>query len=557
MRHAHATAADVRIARGLLAVLLLLTAGARPAAGGGAVATEHQLAAEAGAEMLRDGGSVGDAAIAAGAAICVVHPSSCGIGGGGFALVWRPDGGALALDYRERAPAAATTTLYMQDGKAVPDRTRRGGLAVGVPGEVRGWTALHARLGKLPLTRVLAPAIRLARDGFPLSESPHLRAAIERTAPLLNADPGLRAIFLGPDGALPGPDFVVRQPDLARTLEAVATHGESAFYEGTIAEAIAKTVSGAGGVMTAADLKAYAPRWRQPLYGNFRGRDVVTFPPPGSGGVVLEILGMLAAAPLEHPEWNSASWIHLLAGTMAQGFADRAHWYGDVAVPTERLLAPQRLVWLRSRLRDDRVVRPDVKLDPDSGTAHVSVVDDAGNAVSMTTTINTPFGAGLMVPGTGIALNNEMDDFAVAPDAANVYGLTGVAANAIAPGKRPQSSMSPTILLDGKRPAVVVGGSGGPTIITGVVQVILGVTLFDRGLVAAVEAPRIHDQGDPPRLALEPGFSAATRTGLTERGNQVVDVPRFGAVVATGLDAAGKPVAAGDARKDGGAVVVP
>jgi len=544
------------VARGFVVVLILLAASARPAAGGGAVATEHQLAAEAGAEMLRNGGSAGDAAIAAGAAICVVHPSSCGIGGGGFALVWRPDGGALALDYRERAPAAATPALYLKDGKPVPERTRRGGLAVAVPGEVRGWTALHARLGTLPMARVLAPAVRLARDGFPLSESPHLRAAIERTADLLRADPGLRAVYLGPDGALPGPDFVVRQADLARTLEAVGKDGEAAFYAGPVAAAIAKTVADTGGVMTVADLAAYKPRWRQPLYGSFRGRDVVTFPAPGSGGVVLEILGMLAAAPLDHPEWNSAKWVHLLAGTMAQGFADRAQWYGDVAVPTERLLDPKRLAWLRGRLRDDQVVRPDVKLDPDAGTAHVSVVDDAGNAVSMTTTINTPFGAGLMVPGTGIALNNEMDDFAVAPEAANVYGLRGLSANAIAPGKRPQSSMSPTILLDGKRPAVVVGGSGGPTIITGVVQVILGVTLFERDLEAAVTAPRIHDQGDPPRLAMEPGFSAETRAGLVKRGNQVVEVPRFGAVIATGLDADGRPVAAGDARKDGGAVVV-
>jgi gamma-glutamyltranspeptidase/glutathione hydrolase len=546
----------VRVARHLLAVLALLAATSSPAAGGGAVATEHQLAAEAGAELLRAGGSVGDAAIAAGAAICVVHPSSCGIGGGGFALVWRPDGGALALDYRERAPAAATTALYLQDGKPVPERTRRGGLAVGVPGEVRGWTALHARTGRLPLAKVLAPAIRLARDGFPLSASPHLRAAIERTAPLLAADAGLRAVFLGPDGAVPGPDFVVRQPDLARTLEAIGAHGEAAFYAGTTAEAIAKTIRDAGGVMTVADLAAYSPRWRQPLYGTFMGRDVVTFPPPGSGGVVLEILGMLAAAPLGEPGWDSASWLHLLAGCMAQGFADRARWYGDVAVPTDRLLAPPRLAWLRGRLRDDRVVRPDVALDPDAGTAHVSVVDDAGNAVSMTTTINTPFGAGLMVPGTGIALNNEMDDFAVTPDASNAYGLTGLSANAIAPGKRPQSSMSPTILLDGKRPAVVVGGSGGPTIITGVVQVVLGVTLFGRDLDAAVSAPRIHDQGEPPRLAMEPGFSPATRAGLIERGNLVTEVPSFGAVIATGLDASGTPVAAGDGRKDGGAVVV-
>ena len=535
--------------------------GAAPVAraGAGAVATEHPLAAAAGAEMLRAGGTVVDAAVAAAAAVCVVHASSCGLGGGGFALVHRDDGRDLALDYREEAPAAATPERFLTGGRPDEALARSGGLAVGVPGEAAGLVTLHRRFGRLPLARVLAPAIRLAGDGFLLAEAPHLRREIERSVDLLRADPGLRAVFLGADGAPPPADFRVRQPDLAATLERLGRRGAAALARGSAAAAIAGAVRERGGVLARADLAGYRPAWRRPLAGTFHGHRVVTFPPPGSGGVLLEMLGILARDDLAALGAGSATLLHLLAGGMAQGFADRARWYGDPAfgpVPVAALLAPPRLGRLRAGLSAVRVVEPRAELASEHGTAHVSVVDAAGNAAAITTTINTAFGAGIMVPGTGIILNNEMDDFALAPGVPNAFGLVGAAANALAPRKRPQSSMSPTVVLAGRRPALVAGGSGGPTIISGILQVLLGVVAFGRPLEAAVAAPRIHDQAVPPVLAVEPGVAPEVRAVLERLGHRVIEMPAIGAVAAAGLMPAGEPAAAGDPRKDGGAAVV-
>ena len=271
------------------------------------------------------------------------------------------------------------------------------------------------------------------------------------------------------------------------------------------------------------------------------------------------MLGILARDDLAALGAGSATLLHLLAGGMAQGFADRARWYGDPAfgpVPLAALLAPPRLGRLRARLSAVRVVEPRAELASEHGTAHVSVVDAAGNAAAITTTINTAFGAGIMVPGTGIILNNEMDDFALAPGVPNAFGLVGAAANALAPRKRPQSSMSPTVVLAGRRPALVVGGSGGPTIISGILQVVLGVVAFGRPLEAAVAAPRIHDQAVPPVLAVEPGVAPEVRAVLERLGHRVIEMPAIGAVAAAGLMPAGEPAAAGDPRKDGGAAVV-
>jgi gamma-glutamyltranspeptidase/glutathione hydrolase len=550
------------VRRNATIVVVLLLAALAPdvvAARAGAVATEHRLAAEAGAELLRAGGTAVDAAIAAAAAVCVVHPSSCGLGGGGFALVHRAGGGDWALDYRECAPAGATPDRYQKDGKPDESLLRTGGLAVAVPGEAAGITALHRRFGRLPLRRVLDPAIRLARDGFALADSPHLRREIERGAALLRADPGLRATFLGPDGVLPDASFRVQQPDLAHTLEAVASDGDRALSQGPRAAAILDAVRAHGGVLAARDLAGYRPIWRRPLEGRFLGRRVVTFPPPGSGAVLLEMLGLLAHDDLAALEPTSPTALHLLAGVMAQGFADRARWYGDpafTAVPVDALLAPPRLARLRARLSAVGVVEPAADLRSDAGTANVSVVDAEGNGVAITTTINTGFGAGILVPGTGIVLNNEMDDFAVAPGVPNAFGLVGTQANAVAPGKRPQSSMSPTIVLEGDRPALVIGGSGGPTIISGVFQVVLGRFAYRRDVAAAVAAPRVHDQGSPAGLLVEAAIPAGVRAVLARFGHRVVEFPSIGAVSAVGLDAGAALEAAGDGRKDGGGVVV-
>jgi gamma-glutamyltranspeptidase/glutathione hydrolase len=543
-------------------LVLVVALAAAPATGarGGAVATEHAAAAEAGAAMLRAGGNAIDAAVATAAAVCVVHASSCGIGGGGFALVYRPGAAPVALDYRETAPARATPDRYRTGGRPDASLLRTGGLAVGVPGEVAGLTLLHRRFGRLPLARVLAPAVTLARDGFRLGDTPHLGREIAHTATLLAADSGLRAIFLAPDGTPPGDDFRIVQRDLARTLEEVGARGARAFYRGPTAAAIVSAVQARNGVLTDDDLAAYRPLWRRPLERRFQGRRIITFPPPGSGGIVLEVLGILARDDLAALEPGSATFLHLLASAMAQGFADRAHWYGDPAftrVPVDGLLAPARLQALRQRISTLGAATPRVELDADAGTAHVSAVDLDGNAAAITTTINTGFGAGILVPGTGIILNNEMDDFAVAPGVPNVYGLTGTAANAVAPGKRPQSSMSPTIVVAGSRPEVVVGGSGGPTIVTGTLQVLLGAVVFEQPLRRAVDAPRIHDQGAPLPLAVEPAIPPAARQALLRTGHSVREVPVLGAVAAVGLGPDGAPSAAGDARKDGGAVVVP
>lgn len=546
----------------LVALLALLLAAVSPAAARtnpGVVATEVQLAADAGGEVLRAGGSAVDAAIAASAAVCVVHAQSCGVGGGGFAIVRNADGSTAVLDYREVAPAGATPDEFVTDGKPDQSKLRKGGLAVGVPGEIAGWVALHERFGRVPLGTVLGPAIRLARDGFVLDDAPALHKQIERSVDLLAADPSLRATFLTPDGTVPPGAFRVVQGDLAATIASVVGRGARSFYEGPTADAIVAAARAKGGVLTADDLRRYRVVWRTPLRGTYRGREVLTMPPPGSGGIVLEALGILAHDDPAALGAETATWLHLLAGTMAQSFADRARWYGDPAftdVPVARLLAPTRLAEIRERLRATRRIQPETEAARGHGTAHVSVVDTAGNAVALTTTINTSFGAGIVVPGTGIILNNEMDDFAVAPGIPNVYGLVGSAANAVAPGKRPQSSMSPTIVLHDRRPELVVGGSGGPFIISGTLQVVLGVLAFDRSLPDAVAAPRIHDQGVPPVVLVEPAIPEEVRRVLTLQGNTVKEFRAIGAVAAAGLGRDGTPSGAGDPRKDGGVAVV-
>jgi gamma-glutamyltranspeptidase/glutathione hydrolase len=346
------------------------------------------------------------------------------------------------------------------------------------------------------------------------------------------------------------------QRDLADTLERVGTEGAAAFYGGRVGSAIVKAVQRAGGVLDAHDLLTYQPDWRRPLLSSARGRTIVTFPPPGSGGIVLEALGILERA---RPAAD-VTWFRTLAAAMAYAFFDRARWYGDPAftdVPLDALLAPARLARLGALVRAGTCPHGDDEPVRDAGTGNVSVVDTAGNAVVLTTTINTSFGAGIMVPGTGIILNNEMDDFSVAPGVPNTYGLVGTAANAVAPGKRPASSMSPTIVVRDGAPEVAAGGSGGPFITSGVLQVVLGVIGFDRDLETAVRAPRIHDQGVPPVLLAEPGIPAAIRDRLAAvQCHQVKVMPDLGAVSAAGLASDGTPRAAGDPRKDGGAVVV-
>jgi len=550
----------------------------------GAVAAEHPRAAEIGADILGRGGSAVDAAIATAYAVCVLNPSSCGIGGGGFMLIHEANGAVHALDYREAAPALAHRDLYRRDGEVLTDLARRGALAVAVPGEVAGLEAARARFARLPRAELMAPAIALARDGFPVGA--HLADEIAGNAGGIRAVPALAALLLHADGSPRREGETVRFPALAVTLEHIAARGAEGFYRGPVAAAIARGVRDAGGILTTGDLAAYRPRWRTPLRTTYRGLEIFTVPPPSSGGVLLEMLNVLAGDDLAALGRSSPAYLHLLAEAMKQGFADRARWYGDPAftpIPLARLTSAAYGRELRARIAPDATLPAErYGTAADHGTSHLSIVDGDGTAVACTTTINTAFGAMLVAGGTGVILNNEMDDFAVAPGVQNIFGLIGGEANAVAPGKRPLSSMTPVIARGvpvhggGHRTAapgpggarvcgalegggaratattlLVVGGSGGPLIISAALQTLLGIIDFGLDATAAVAAPRIHDQWVPAVLATEAGIDAAALADLERRGHATRPLAFAGAVQV--VTRRGRRFeAAADPRKGGG-----
>jgi gamma-glutamyltranspeptidase/glutathione hydrolase len=530
----------------------------------GMVASEHALASEAGAEMLERGGNAVDAAVATAFAVCVLNPSSCGIGGGGFMLLYlAPQQRAFALDYREVAPAAAWRDMFIRDGQAAPELSRQGGLAVGVPGEVAGLTAALNRWGTLPLATVMAPAIRHARDGFPAGK--HLAGEIARRRDALRAVPALAQIFLHADGTPLTEGDTIRQPQLAATLQAVADAGPTAFYRGAVAEAIVRSVDASGGLITASDLADYKPVWRAPLQIDYRGDRVFAMPPPSSASLLLAVLRLLEHDDLRQLGHNSATYVHLLAEALQHGFADRARFYGDpdvVDMPVQQLLSRANTSALRQRISAARTfdeeaygsMRLDAGLSAgDRGTSHLSVIDASGNAVACTTTINTGFGALLVAGDTGVILNNQLDDFSAQPGVPNVFGLVGSEANAVAPGKRPLSSMSPVIVTRSGRARLALGGSGGPLIVSGTLQVLLNILVFDLDARSAVAAPRIHHQWSPPLLVVEPGVEEAVRVTLARLGHSVKEVPAMGAVQVVRVEN-GLFEGAADPRKGGDAV---
>jgi gamma-glutamyltranspeptidase/glutathione hydrolase len=472
-------------------------------------------------------------------------------------------GKTLALDYRETAPAAASRDMFVRNGVAVPELSRQGGLAVAVPGEVAGLALAQRTYGTLPLAVVLEPAIRYARDGFRIEA--HLAKEIAAQRAGLAADPGLARTYLRADRSPRSVGELLKQPQLAATLMRIAQAGPEAFYHGAIARQIADSVQAAGGVLTEADLAAYRPRWREPLRRSYQGFEVVSMPPPSSGGgVILAALAILRDDDLTALGHDSATTDHLLAETMKHVFADRANFYGDpdfVDVPLERLLSAQNTAAMRRRISASRTFAPDqygtqsavARLADDHGTSHVSVMDNQGNAVACTTTINTGFGALLSAGDTGIVLNNEMDDFSAQAGVANVYGLVGNDANAIAPGKRPLSSMSPTLVLKNGVPVLALGGSGGPLIITGTLQVLLNVLAFGLDATTAVAAPRLHHQWSPPVLLVEPGIPKSTRNVLARTGHAVKEVAAMAAIQAVRRDGEQFEGAA-DPRKGGAAI---
>ena len=522
--------------------------------GTGIVVSDNPLATQAGTEILGRGGNAIDAAIATGFALAVVDQAASGLGGGGFMIIYDArDKRAHALDFRETAPEAAHADLYVRNGKPVPSLSLTGALAVAVPGEVAGLLAAMKRFGSLPLAVLMAPAIRLATEGFPLDAA--LRYAIERQASNMKKFPELGRVFLVKD-EVPPEGEIIRQPDLGQTLKAVVTDGAEVFYQGWIAQAIVDTVKKDGGVLTLEDLKSYKPIWREPLVGSYRKRTVITMPPPSSGGVALiEMLNVLEGHQLTKLAPNSATYFHLVAESMKHAFADRAQYLGDpdfVKAPIPTLMSKEYASWIRGRISP-------VKTQParyygmgnfkaeQGGTTHFSVLDRFGNAVACTLSVNTRFGSKILVPKTGIVLNNEMDDFAIYPSG-NVYGLVGNEANSLQPKKRPLSSMTPTIILQGDRPELIVGGAGGPRIISATLQTILNVLDFQMPIKEAVEAPRIHHQWMPDELNVEDKLPPETKKSLERRGHTVKERATLGVVQAV-LAKRSKTTGAADSRK--------
>jgi gamma-glutamyltranspeptidase/glutathione hydrolase len=479
-----------------------------PSAPNGMVATNCPLATEAGVEILKAGGNAVDAAVAVGFALAVAYPEAGNLGGGGYALLRMADGRTAALDYRETAPAAATRDMFIGPEGKPSDASLVGHRASGVPGSVAGLIALLETHGTLPRRQVMAPAIRLARDGFPVDAV--FRTSVEQNAALIRRFGG-RGVFL-PGNRAPAVGGRFVQPVLAATLERIASEGAGGFYGGPVAAAIEAEMKRGGGIMTAADLAAYKPAWRAPLTGSYRGHNLLAMPPSSSGGITLiETLNVLETWPDPAP-WGSAAALHRLASAFQRAFVDRNETLGDpdfVKPPLDRLGSKAYARELRAGIDDGRAtptkaVRPPAREGRE--TTNYAVVDRHGNAVAATTTINSLYGSGVWVPGGGFFLNNEMDDFAVQPGTANQFGLVQGEANAVAPGKRMLSAMAPTIVLDRSGAVLmVVGGRGGPRIITAVVQAIVNVIDHRMTLADAVGAPRIHHQALPDIQEYEQG----------------------------------------------------
>jgi gamma-glutamyltranspeptidase/glutathione hydrolase len=498
----------------------------------GMVSSQEAQATRVGVDILKAGGNAVDAAVAVGFALAVTLPRAGNLGGGGFMMIHRAEGDeTVALDYRETAPAAARSDMFL-DGKGEPDRaaSTRTGKAVGVPGTVRGLAEAHRLYGsgRFTLADLIAPAEKLARAGIPVESG--LADSLPRAAGLLGRWPSSRKIFFSGDKPLQRGDRLV-QADLADTLAHIARDGPDAFHTGAVAERIAAAVREAGGVMTAADLAAYRPVVREPVRGTYRGYAIASMPPPSSGGIhLIEILNVLEGFDLARMGAGSADSLHTLTEAMKPAYADRATWLGDPArtqVPVEGLIAKPYAARLRAGI-DPARARPAAEVkagDPlpfeSNQTTHFSVVDGAGNAVSNTTTLNFSYGLGLVAEGTGVLLNNEMDDFSAKPGALNAYGLVGSVANAVSPGARPLSSMTPAFVFRDGRLVLVTGSPGGSRIISTVLQVIVNVLDFRMNLAEAVAAPRIHHQWQPDVLMAEEGLSPDTLALLRARGHRI------------------------------------
>jgi gamma-glutamyltranspeptidase / glutathione hydrolase len=535
----------------------------------GVVAADDPKASEVGAAVLARGGNAADAAVATAFALGVVNPTSSGIGGGGFAIVHdAASGDTRVYDFREIAPAAVGPEDYVVDGKVDPVLAQRGGLAVGVPGEVAGLHAIHRAHGTLSWRRVVTPAARLARDGFDAGYFITWRApgALERLPTEAPYQP-LRALLAPGGTTIARGDRIVREA-LAATLLAIAARGPDAFYQGEVADGIVATAASAGGQLTLADLDGYEVVEREPLRGTWHGMDVATMPLPSSGGfVLLEVFGILDALDARGVELaplgaGSAAALHLIAEVLKHGFADRSRLLGDTGdarAMGKAMLDPDDLAAIAKRIDVAKVQPHDSYGHPElaagavkegGGTSHVCVIDADGNAVALTTTVNGYFGSKLVTDG-GFVLNNQMDDFTLEVGTANAFGLIQDDANLVAPGKRPLSSMTPVLLFEDGKVVGCAGGSGGPYIISNVVQVLLATFVFDLDVSAAVSAPRIHHQWKPDKLRLEPDIPGDVAKALEKRGHAIAPLEQATAVQLIRVYPDGAQHAASDPRKNG------
>ncbi|MDP9114301.1 MAG: gamma-glutamyltransferase [Acidobacteriota bacterium] len=497
----------------------------------GMVVADEPLATDVGVAVLQNGGNAVDAAVAVGFALAVTHPFAGNLGGGGFMLVRFADGRSTFIDFRERAPSKASRDMYL-DAQGNPTRESiEGWRSAGVPGTVRGFELAQTKYGSKKWAELIAPAIALASKGFALSykASEGLRGSRN-----LADDPESKRIFQR-GGAFYQAGDVLLQPELAATLQKIAVGGAREFYDGQTGQRLALEMSRHGGLVTLPDLQQYQAVERTPLIGKYHGLDIITAPLPSSGGIgILQMLGMLDGSGYEKSGAGSAASIHYITEVMRRYFADRSLYLGDsdfVKVPVKGLLDAAYLRARRDSINPDQATPSDqVSAGKPMGregteTTHYSIIDAAGTGVAVTYTLNNGYGSGITVPGLGFLLNDEMDDFTSKPNAPNLYGLVQGEANAIQPGKRPLSAMSPTIVVREGKPFLVLGAPGGPRIVTAVLQVLLNVIDFRMNVQDAVDAPRFHHQWKPDRLYLEPGISPDTVAILEDMGHQVDDSP--------------------------------
>jgi gamma-glutamyltranspeptidase / glutathione hydrolase len=504
----------------------------------GVVVSDSALANQVGVDILKRGGNAVDAAVAVGFALAVTLPRAGNLGGGGFMLIWNnQQKRATAIDYREKAPLAANANMFVDaDGKVDMDKLHFSYLGVGVPGTVAGLLTAQKKFGKLKLLTVMQPAILLAKKGFKIH--PYMAWSLSEAAQRLEKDPSTKAIFFK-DGKILGVGDTLKQEDLARSLTAIALNGRKAFYQRTIAKQIVADSKRRGGLLTMKDFSEYKANVVKPVVGHIHGYKIISMPPPSSGGVTLiELLNILNEFPLNKLGHNSAKALHVMVEAMNFAYNDRNHYLGDpafVKMPLKRLMSPDYGKQIASRIKLEKHTPAqaisNVKKIPTEShqTTHFIVIDKDGNVVSNTTTLNFSFGGGLMAPKTGILLNNEMADFTAKVGVPNVFGLIQGKANAIAPAKRPLSSMTPVIVLNDKNePVLTTGSPGGSRIITTVLQVILNDLVYHLNIASSVNAPRVHSQLWPDKMFVEQGVSPDTIALLQKMGHTVQKTTAMG-----------------------------